>query len=61
MLHVQNMLYKDKVGCILKLIVDLKYFFLSHSDVIGQPLIIELNNVVLDKKIFKVFILKINF
>ena len=55
------MLYKDKEGCILKLIVDLKYFFLSHSDVIGQPLIIELNNVVSDKKIFKVFILKINF
>ena len=56
------MLYKDKVGCILKLIsLDLKYFFLSHSDVIGQQLIIELNNVVLDRKIFKVFILKINF
>ena len=55
------MLYKDKVGCILKLISRSKIFFLSHSDVIGQPLIIELNNVVLDKKIFKVFILKINF
>ena len=56
------MLYKDKVGCILKLIRRSKIIFsLSHSDVIGQPLIIELNNVVLDKTIFKVFILKINF
>ena len=55
------MLYKDKVGCILKLISRSKIKKFSHSDVIGQPLIIELNNVVLDKKIFKVFILKINF
>ena len=41
------MLYKDQVGCILKLISRSKIFFLSHSEVIGQPLIIELNNVCL--------------
>ena len=55
------MLYKDKVGCILKLISRSKIFFSLSFRCVSQRLNIELNNVVLDKKIFKVFILKINF